>query len=152
MGQSETICEDAPWGFFEDEGNSDPDVIYGVTFLETTAGIQPVHRLEDHQIRRWVRPVNTCRVNFAFTRPDGSPWLGRRLKIFDREDFSYLRYLYTNGEGAAHIVLRYGYPLRLEVEGWLQALEFAVPEVPVIEHTELDELGSWVRADQRSVM
>jgi hypothetical protein len=137
------------WGFYEDTNNDDPTATYRVRY---TYGDSAPLTLEDCDIRRWRRPDDSCRVDFAFRRPDSAPWGGRRLKLFDMPGMGWIRDIWCDFEGKAHIVLLYGQRCRLEIEGEMNALEFVVPRRRHIEDwMSLSTYGTLVRVDQRSI-
>lgn len=145
----QVVTEAVPWGFYEDTGTEDPDAVYRVRYLNADA--TPI-TIQNRDIRRWRRADDSCRIDFAFRRPDSAPWNGRRLKIFDIPGQGWVRDIWCDCEGEAHIVLLYGARCRIEVEGMMNALEFVVPHRRHLEDwMTLGTYGTWVRLDQRSI-
>lgn len=145
---SQTVGGGQQWGFYEDVGNTDPSYIYTIRYTDMDGAVRQV--INDTYIRRWRRPTNTCRIDFLYTRPDSAPWTGRRMKLCDLPLHHWVRDLWCDHHGKAHIVLEWGQHVRLEVEGFDRALEFAVPRLHTLEAGDLEAYGSWVRADARA--
>ena len=72
------------------------------------------------------------------------------MKLLDVPSHAWVRDIWTDRHGEAHVVLEYGAVLRLEVEGLMSALEFVVPRKRTVDWRDLQELGSWMRVDERS--
>ena len=144
---SQLVADGLSWGFYEDEGNNDPTASYTVTYTSSVSTL----RICDVDIRRWVRPADTCRIDFTFVRPDSAPWSGRRLKLRDIPGHGWVRDLWTGKHGRTAIVLTHGARIRLEIEGMMEALEFVVPHEHRVDWTVLPDFGTWVRVDARAV-
>lgn len=144
-----TVTDKLPWGFYEDVGTSDVTARYTIQYTNQTGDKSIV--INDTSIRRWVRPANSCRIEFAFTRPDTAPWAGCRVKLMDMPSQHWVRDLWMNRDGTGHMILQYGAVARLEVEGLSMALEFAVPHKPTLYWRDLQDTGTWVRVDERSL-
>jgi len=137
-------------GFYEDTGNNDPAMVYTIDYLRP-GNSGSVLKICDDAIRRWVRPADTCRIDFEFRRPDSSPWHARRFKIFDIPGQGWVRDMWCDPNGKAHVVLSWGQRVRIEVEGMAQALELAVPHLQQVNFFDLNSYGTWLRVDERAI-
>jgi hypothetical protein len=144
------LTPSSTWGVYEDPEVNDPaSVRYRVTYLgpcDTT-----IREISNCDIRVWRRPGNSCRINLCCTRPDSSPWIGRRIKFVNMPTESYVRDLYTNIDGQAMAILEWDWLMRLTMDGWDQALQFVVPRVQEIAVPNLTRFGSWIPLETRGL-
>lgn len=144
---SQTIDSNSTWGEFEDIEHGDPSAHYTVSYHDIDGAKRG--EVTNKEIRRWTRPQRTCRIDLCFVRPDSSPWAGRQAKLYDIPSESYIRDLYANTDGQLMGIVMWDWRMRLEVEGWDKALEFAVPQLRTAGLNDLIAHGTWVRKDPR---
>ena len=144
-------AEDITWGCFEDCSERNPMQEYAVVYVGQQGEWQTV--VYNFDIKRYIRPDNTCRIEFALTAPDGAPDSGRDIEISDEYDGArFYRRLVTNLHGQAITFGKQGQRLLLRIDGRPKALDFIVPRLSRIEWPELKKFGTEIDTDQRGFM
>lgn len=138
---------DVGWGVFEDEKNDDLEADYRVVCKN--ADQSTIHVIENRFIRRWKRPIRSCKVRFLFTRPDTSPWSWRRIKCCDLPSQYWVNDILTGPSGVAYAIFEYGALVRIAIEGEALAFEGVIPEERSCDFEALN--GSWVMVDRRAL-
>lgn len=141
------VSEDSPMGICEDLENDDPSAVYTVNYLSANNGL--TLQVSDQDIRRQVLTSALCRIDFAFTLPDGTPDAGCAIVASDEEGGSFHRTVATTREGTAFMVFRPSTRLLFRVEGEPMALDVAIPSRTQISWVDLIALGSQVPTDMR---
>ena len=142
------VDADSPLGVCEDLENDDVRASYQVDYLSAGDGL--IYSVLNQDIRKQRLTAALCRIDFAFTVPDGGPDAGTQIVASDESSGGlYHRTVGTNLQGRAFMVFRPGVRLLFRVEGEPMALDVCIPKVPQIDWTDLIRLGSQVPTDMR---
>jgi hypothetical protein len=143
------VTNDSPLGVCEDLENDDTAASYRVDYMSSNDGL--IYSILNADIRRQVLSASLCRINFAFTLPDGGPDAGTEIVASDESGGSerYHRTVGTNLAGTAFMVFRPGVRLLFRIEGEPMALDVCIPNQPTIAWKDLIGLGSQVPSDMR---
>lgn len=146
------LASDIPWGCYEDLETGDKKTKYAIRYYDHYGRIAA--QLLDDRIRRYEKPTTICRIAFAYTHPDGAPWVNRIIEIeaAHGSDGAYSRKLATNGKGEALLFLMPGTRVMVRLAGERCAYDVAVPDKREITGCELIANGSPAAMDPRQVI
>jgi hypothetical protein len=146
------LARDVPWGCYEDLETGDKVTKYVVRYYDHYDRV--VGQLFDDRIRRYEKPGNICRINFAYTQSDGAPWSNRVIEIESTNGSlgSFSRKLATNCKGEALLFLMPGAQVTIRLEGDRDAYDVAVPNEREITGDQLIANGSPAAMDPRQVI
>lgn len=141
------VCLDAPWGIFEDVESVDPCETYTLFYCD--AHHNEIGRVNDSDIRKFARPSNSCKLNFAFINADGSPGSNTKVRITNPRNTEFSRIVCANYSGLAEAFFIFGQRLLIEIAGLDHALDCIIPSIQETCWEDLIKNGSWVLAEKR---
>lgn len=145
------IESNATWGFYEDEGNNDPEAQYTVEYVSGYLGnVRVAIPREDLQVFR--RPEDVTILRLEFRTLTGAPSVNRSVQISDESYTDGRKYhsLYTNSAGKLAFPLKKGTRILVRLGGEMKALDTVVPlGKKEISWDDLAEHGSFVDTDRR---
>lgn len=143
------LTEDAVWGVFEDLTGNDPNDNYYV-FVQDGDGNQ-IGAAITRDLKKYVRPTNTCKVSFDFIDPDGSPNLGRKITFTNPRDEVYRKIICSNQAGHAEMFFTWGSRILIAIDGHKHSLDCIIPSFQDATFQDLFNNGSWQLSEQRGL-
>lgn len=145
-GAGQCINQDACWGFEEDPDATDPLGIYTIEYRTALNGVRVLINIQDLKV--FPRLPEICEIQFALTRPDGSPYAARTIDITDAASGgTYDLRILTNRAGKARFFGLPGRRLQFHIDGEPTLLDAIVPDTRLIAFSALT--GTRLPADTR---
>ena len=138
------INSNIPFNIAEDEDNV-VSSIYTVTYHDKLGAM--VGQLQPSELAYYVRPVNSCRINFALTQPNGMPSRTEIVQVNSRLYNTYCDRLVTNYNGETFAILLHGAAVNILLPGSETELQCVVPVAQTLNYNELT--GSIVQTERR---
>ncbi len=145
------ICNDSPWGVYEDTQGIDPAVVYEVHYMDALGQTKVTLRSED--IRRMARPIDLCKLMFSLKEVDGFPSAARSIEISNEPVGSnFSRRVLTNHRGYAEFFVRQGQRIQIRIDGDYKMLDCAVPAQSEITWEQLRDFGTILSTESRGLI
>jgi hypothetical protein len=144
------LAGDATWGIFEDETESDLNAEIDIAYVDDVGSI--IAQIPSPQVRRYLRPSDTCKICFQLRDFDGGPDDARIIQFSSPNNQTYTRRILTSSQGKAFYLGLWGARTKVYIDGYRYALDCVIPKVKEITWPKLSEYGSWVQNDLRGIM